>query len=52
MQEMKCRKGVKQSHANSAIMIHVADQFKPICQDGGRGASSRSLDVVRIHTSA
>lgn len=52
IEEIKCRKRVKRSHANSAIMIPVADQFKLICQDGRRGASSRSLDVVRIHTSA
>lgn len=36
MEEMKCCKRVKQSHANSAIMIPVADQFKLICQDGQR----------------
>ncbi len=42
----------QKSHANSAIMIPVADQFKLICQDGRRGTASQSLDVVHIHTSA
>lgn len=52
MEEMKCSKRVKQSHANSAIMIPIADQFDLICQDGGRGTATQSLDVVHIHTSA